>query len=251
MADLAYMYMEPTLILKGADSIDLKNITANSETVDSGNQRQEQNGKEPVLLRLLPSYFVYYYVYLLRLLRAMSFLCSHVTALFRDRDKKQDGKVPAAHFRVRDKKQNEKVPAGVGLPRLFRELFHRSTRAMSFLYSHLTTRFRDQDKKQVQQTTSQEIGHSSANVSREQNEGKASSVSRSHQAVKYETVAAHSRLPVKSSPLYQVTPEHFQSYKSSLYSDTVNLPASPNIGRETEPQRLSSSRHSLVEGGTV
>ncbi|KAJ7365010.1 hypothetical protein OS493_007647 [Desmophyllum pertusum] len=53
MTDLAYMYMEPTLILKGADSIDLKNITANSETVDSGNQRQEQNGKNP-------SYYVYF-----------------------------------------------------------------------------------------------------------------------------------------------------------------------------------------------
>ncbi|KAJ7384954.1 hypothetical protein OS493_018642 [Desmophyllum pertusum] len=42
MADLAYM--EPAVILKGeepADSIDLKNITVNSETVGSGNQRQE------------------------------------------------------------------------------------------------------------------------------------------------------------------------------------------------------------------
>ncbi|KAJ7364985.1 hypothetical protein OS493_007621 [Desmophyllum pertusum] len=246
MADLTYMYMEPTLILKGADSIDFKNITANSETVDSGNQRQEQNGKVPVLLRLLRQLFC-------RIRSALSFLCSHVTALFHVRDKKQNGKVPAgvglrrlirelvcrstramsflwfhltAHFRDRDKKQNGKVPAGVGLTRLFHELFRRSTSVMSFLYSHLASSlFRDRGKKHVQQTTSQEIGRSSSNVSREQNEGKAS----------------------RSSPPYQVTSERVQSCKSSLCRDTANLPASPNTGRKNEPQRLSSSRHSLVE----
>ncbi|KAJ7384972.1 hypothetical protein OS493_018661 [Desmophyllum pertusum] len=268
MADLAYM--EPVVILKGeepADSIDLKNITVNSETVDSGNQRQEQNGKVPVLLRLRRELFG-------RIQSAMTFLSSHFTALFGDRDKKQNGKVPAGvglrrsirelvcrstralsflcshfttHFWVRDKKQNGKIPAGIGLPRLFRELFRRSTSVMPFLYSHLTTRFRDRDKKQVQQTTSQEIRRSTANVSRERNERKVSSVSRWHQAVKGETVAAHSRLPVKSSPPYQVTSERVLPYLWSLCSDTVNRPASPNTGRGTESQRLSYSRHSLVE----
>ncbi|KAJ7384953.1 hypothetical protein OS493_018641 [Desmophyllum pertusum] len=118
---------------------------------------------------------------------------------------------------------------------------------MPFLYSHLTTRFRDRDKKQVQQTTSQEIRRSTANVSRVRNERKVSSVSRWHQAVKGETVAAHSRLPVKSSPPYQVTSVRVHPYLWSLCSDTVNRPASPNTGRGTESQRLSYSRHSLVE----